>query len=132
MAGNNLFGADIAGQLNKAMAASFLPCVLIKVTEGGRDAANPAAGKSTSEASHSCRGFLDKYQAGQFRQGFTEAGGTLVKEGTRKALILGNSLPNGIVPEPQDKFTVEGTTFIIVNVTRDPDKATYEMELKGS
>lgn len=123
--GNKLFGKDIAGVLASKLGPLLLGFTLIKVTSGARDAADPSAGTSPTEASHACRGILEDYRDGQYDE-------TIIKRGDRKALILGDTLPTGVVPEPSDKVTAEGRGFVIVGVTRDPDGATYTCQLRGA
>src|SRR5690349_22719426 len=40
--------------------------------------------------------------------------GTIIKRGDRKALILGDTLPNNVVPEPNDEVKAEGSVFTVV------------------
>lgn len=122
--GNNLFGADIAGKLAKALGPGLLPMTLIKVVPGTRTPTDPSAGTNPTRRSFPCRGILDTYKLGQID-------GTIIKHGDRKALILGGTLPKGVSPEPNDEVKIEGSTFTVCNpVERDPDAASYLCQVR--
>jgi len=124
--GNHLFGKDIAGQIAKKLGPGLLPFTLIKVVTGARDAMDPSAGPASTEVPRACRGILEDYRDSQFD-------GTTIKRGDRKALLLGDTIAGGAVPEPSDKLTAEGRTYIIVGVpARDPDAATYVCQVRGA
>lgn len=117
--GNKLFGEDIAGELAAEMGPLLLPFRLLKKQVGQRAAGNLAGGKPVTFRPFSCRGILETYQGSRF-------GETTIIRGTRVALILGDTLPTGVVPEPGDRLVAEGSTFdITAPVERDPDAATY-------
>lgn len=122
--GNNLFGQDIAGQLASNLGP-LLPVVkLLKTVQGTRDPSDPSAGTTPTSRTFNGRGIQDSYRTSQIDE-------TIIKQGDRKVLILGDSLPNGIVPEPGDKVESEGTEFTVVAVERDPDAATYTCQVRG-
>lgn len=122
--GNNLFNQDIAGQLNKHMGPLLPTMRLLKIVPGSRDATDPTAGTSPVTRPFYCKGILDSYRASQIDE-------TIVKQGDRIAMILGDSLPMGVVPEPNDKVEAEGRKFTVVAVERDPDAATYSCQVRG-
>lgn len=119
----NIFNANIASIVNKALGSLVFDQVLIKAskTEDPDDSTKII----TVETPHSCKGFIDAYED-------EWVNGTTVKVKDRKIVILGDSLATGIVPEPGDKITAEGTTWTIVKdgVKRDPAAATYECQSK--
>lgn len=119
----NIFGADIAGIINSALGPLVFDQVLIKTTSV-RDPVNKTKRVKT-KTSHACKGFIDTYED-QFLSG------TLVHDTDRKIVIIGNSLPTGIIPKPGDEITAEGITFTIADkgVVRDPAGATYECRAK--
>src|SRR5690349_17149598 len=121
--GNNLFNANISGQLAKAMGPLLAPMTLVKVVPGTRSNSDPSAGTNPTRRSFSCRGILDTYRTSQFD-------GTIIKRGDRKALILGDTLPNNVVPEPNDEVKAEGSVFTVVAVERDPDAAAYTCQVR--
>lgn len=123
--GNNLFNADIAGKLAKALGPKLLPMSLSKVTPGTRSPTDPSAGTNPATRSYPCRGILESYRDSQFD-------GTIIQRGDRKALILGGTLPTGIIPTSGDAVSAEGSVFKVVAVDRDPDAATYTCQVRGA
>lgn len=123
--GNKLFGKDIAGVINAKLGPLLLPLTFVKVVSGARDPANPSAEAPKSQTSYPCRGILDSYRDSQYDE-------TIIKRGDRKALILGDSLPTGIIPQPSDKVVAEGRVYNVVGVDRDPDAATYTLQVRGA
>jgi hypothetical protein len=119
----NIFKKDIAGKINKKLGPLVFDLTLHVVTEGTRGA-NLTGGTNPTETDHAGRGFVDDYRN-------TEIDGTIIQIGDRKTVILGASLPAGVVPKVQDKVTIEGTKRTIVFVKRDPAGATYECASRG-
>jgi len=123
--GNNLFNADIAGKLAKALGPKLLPFVLRKVTPGTRSTSDPSAGTNPTTRNYPCRGILESYRDSQFD-------GTIIQRGDRKALLLGGTLPTGTFPTSGDVVVAEGSEFKVVAVDRDPDAATYSCQIRGA
>ena len=121
----NLFGLDIAGIVNDSIAAAggVLDAVLIKVTSGTRTVGVLTGGLNPTEASYACKGFIDNYAARQYDN-------ELILQGDRKITLLGASIAGAQVPSIADKVTIEGTTWNIVGVVRDPAAATYECQAR--
>ena len=117
----NIFGADIAGEINKALGPLVFSVTLIRATGGSRTSANLTEKKQTT-STVTGKGFVDDYDARLID-------GTIIKRGDRKVVILGDSL-GGVVPVPNDQTTIEGETKTIINVTRDPAGATYECQVR--
>lgn len=120
----SLFGVDIASEINQAMGQGLLPVTLTKATTGTRTTGSLTSGTVPSTDDYTGRGFLSDYKDRQIN-------GTSVLTGDRKVSILGASLPTGIVPAAADKVTIEGSTFNIVNVKRDPAAAMYTCQVRG-
>jgi len=116
-----LFGLDIAGIVDGAIqqAGGVLTGTLIKVDKGGRTAGNITGGKSETETPYSCRGFIDDRELSRRES-------TLVQKTGRIISILGASLPDGIEPDSDDQVTMEGQTYEILAVKRDPAAAVFE------
>lgn len=113
-----LFGIDIAGLVHDNISDGVLPATLIKVTEGERDPNNLAGGLNSTETSYSARGFIDSYNDNQINN-------TTVLRSDRRITLIGNSIQGRQIPNTDDKITIEGSTYDIVNVQRDPAAATY-------
>lgn len=117
--GNKLFGVDIAKIIKDEIGPGVLPATLIKVTPGTRSASDPTAGTSPTQQSFSCRGFIDT-------QALRNIDGTLVEDGTKKIVLIGDTIDGGnTAPDTGDQITIEGTTYSIERVNRDPAAATY-------
>ena len=117
--GNNLFGANISGALASELGPLLPKVKLLKKSVSARTAGSLTSGRSTSYRGYTCRGILEAYDDTRFG-GITET-----KAGDRVILILGDTLPRGVVPTVDDRMEAEGSTFSIVGVSRDPDAATY-------
>lgn len=117
----NIFGADISGQIARALGPLVFEQTLIKVTEN-RDQTDPT-NMIPIETPFICRGFIDVYKDDQ-------VDGTLVLSSDRKIVIIGDTIENNEKPEPGDKIIAEGKTYIIVpnGIKRDPAGATYECQ----
>lgn len=117
MAGNKLFGVDIAAIVDKAMSAGLLPVTLTHITPGTRGA-DSTAGTQPTETTHAARGIVDDYSRG-------EIDGTMIVFGDKKILLIGDSISPTAEPESGDRIEIEGSTYSIIHVKRDPAKATY-------
>lgn len=121
----NIFGEDIAGKIYQALKNKVFDITLTKVELGTRTPGSLTSGTNPTETAHTVKGFVDEYQD-------RHIDGTLIQRGDRKIVILGGSLPSGVVPEPSDKITAEGETRAIVEdgVKRDPAGATYLCQVR--
>lgn len=122
----DLFGLDIAGIVASAIdsAGGLLAVTLTKMTPGTRNPLDPTAGTNPTSTPYTCEGVISDYANRQID-------GTLVKTGDRQVLILGATLPAGIVPGPNDHVTIEGLPYDVVRVTRDPAAAAYTLQVRG-
>lgn len=121
MMGNNLFGVNISGIINSAIGPGVLDATLLKRTPGSRTPGDVTSGTNPTEAPFAAKGFTDDYTDRQID-------GTNVLIGDRKITLLGDSIAGLTIPEPGDRVTIEGQTWTIVDVDRDPDAATYECQ----
>lgn len=121
----DIFKADIAGKINKALGNLVFDLTLTKVETGTRTPGALTGGTNPTETGHTVKGFVDEYKDYQID-------GTLIQRGDRKVVILGGSLSSGVIPEPGDKITAEGQTRTIVEdgVKRDPAGATYTCQVR--
>lgn len=115
--GNNLFGANISGILAKALGPSFLAATLTKVTPGTRGS-DLTAGTQPTSTGYAAKGIVSDYT-------LREIDGTSVLTQDKKILLLGDTIASGQVPSVGDRVTIEGKSYRVINVTRDPDAATY-------
>jgi hypothetical protein len=118
----DIFGEDIAGQINRELGPLVFDVTLSSVTGGIRSTTNLTS-KTSTKTNYVGKGFVDDYEDRYID-------GTIIRRGDRKVIILGASLPSGVVPKPTDQTIIEGETKTIVNVTRDPAGATYECQVR--
>ncbi len=118
-----LFGTDIAGEIQRAFAGQLVPLTFTSRTPGTRTTGALTAGTNPTETSGAGEGIIDDYQE-------REIDGTRVETGDKKILIIGNTiLP--LVPKPGDDVTIEGATYRVVRVGRDPAAATYTCQVRN-
>lgn len=123
--GNRILSTDIAGLLKKHLGPLLLPVVLIKQVAGARDDTELTAGQAISPRRYPCRGITESYELRQID-------GTTVQTGDKKILILGDTLPRGVIPEANDRVICERIEYVIQGVPeRDPDAATYVCQGRG-
>lgn len=118
--GTKIAGVDVAKLVAKTIGPKIPTATLIKVTPGARaDAA--AGGVTHTKRSFPCRALVSDFSIQEKAQG-------LVQDTDVKVLILAASLPEGIVPAPNDRIRVRGAEFVISGPTAvvgDPAEATY-------
>lgn len=113
----SLFGINIAGLVNQAMGSGVLPATLRRVIEQSRGL-DPTAGRAPVNVDYPCRGFVQDYSE-------REVDESLIKQGDRRVLLLGASLPANVYPDSNDIVLIENDEYHIMAVTRDPASATW-------
>ena len=120
------FGVDIAAEVLSALGPGVPAVTLVSRSLGAEDPLDLSAGQPIVETLHVCKGFIDTYDSRRM------GGNTVISEGTRVIVILGDSLPSGVIPQDEDRVIAEGTTFHITGpIVRDPAGATYVAEARG-
>jgi hypothetical protein len=116
--GNRLFGVDVAGLVARHVGPGVLPVVLTEPKRAGRDPLNPSGGKQAlPPALHNARGFWED---------FTGLVPPDVLAGDRKAVLIGDTLPAGVVPAKGWMVSIEGKTLRVERLlSRDPAAALY-------
>lgn len=121
---NNLFGVDLAGIIHQAISPGVLAATLVKRTPGTRTVGALTGGTNATSTSYACRGFVDTYSHFQIASG-------LVKAQDKKVVLIGKSISSGTVsPTPGDQVTIEGATYEVVAVERDPAGATFTVQAR--
>lgn len=120
--GIKLAGVDVSGIIKKEIGDKVLTdpvhdVVLTSIVAGTRTG-NLTGGTNPVETSHTCKGFIDS-------QNRKSIGGTLVEDGDIVVVLIGDSISPAVVPKGQDKITIEGSTYRIKGLDRDPAAATY-------
>lgn len=116
--GNELFGVDIAGIVADNVGPAVLPVSLSKPVRGARQPGNLTGGLEPQEpVVYTAQGFYDD---------ITGTPPPDFKVNDRKAVIIGDTLPAGVVPEKDWEITIEGITLTIERLlSRDPAAAVY-------
>lgn len=117
MASNKLFGVDIQAEIGKAFGGQLVPLTLHSVTPGTRNPSDPTAGTAPTTVDVTSEGIVDSYRESQID-------GSLIQQGDKQILILGQPLGD-VVPKPSDRVTIEGRSYSLIRVERDPAVATY-------
>lgn len=120
----DLFGLDIAGIVADAIGPGVLDATLTKEVAGNRTEGSLTGGMNAVPTNYGCRGFVDDYSASQID-------GTLIRENDHKVTLLGGTLPSGVIPQQGDEILIEGTTYEVIKVKRDPAAATYTCQARS-
>ena len=118
---SDLFGFNVADVLAQSIGSRFLPATLNKKTQGAR--ATSTSGPVETTKAHETRGYTSNYDENL-------RGGTLVKEGDVRVVLLASELM--VIPEPNDTIDIEGETHYIIGVVTDSAKATYICQCRRS
>jgi hypothetical protein len=121
----DLFGADICGAIFDALGDSMLAATLTRTTPGTRAGGALTGGQTVSPTTtvYDCRGMCEDYTT-------REIDGTNVRQGDRKIMLLGGSLPDDVDPQPGDVIAIEGASWKVVRVERDPAGATFSCQAR--
>ncbi len=119
------FGVSISKEILDALGPGIPKATLLSRSLGAEDPTDLTAGRPIVETPHDCLAFIDTYDSRRM-------GESVIKQGTRVILIIGDSLPTGVIPENEDRIIAEGSTFHLTGPTvRDPAAATYIVEVRG-
>lgn len=117
-------GVDIAKLIDENLSPRLLDATLVKVTAGTRTPGSLTAGTNSTTVNHACKGFIEDYKSDR-------VDGTVIQFGDRMVILVANSISSGTVePVGQDQVIIEGDTYRIVNVERDPAAATYTCQAR--
>lgn len=127
-AGNDLFGADIAGQIAAELGPLLLPGTLTKEHATGRPFDSQTAGLDPTPGVHAFKGMFWQQTSHELGQGLLRMLGQDTLNATERGavLILGGTITPAGEPEVNDLVEIEGAKYRITRIAdRDPDKATY-------
>ena len=119
----DLFGLDIKGIVADALSGQLVSGTLTEVQVGVR-AADSTEGRAQVAVDHAFEGIIDDYTD-------REIFGTSIEAGDRRVLIITGLLATAVVPEPNWRVTIEGSTYRVIAVKRDPAEATYTLQVRG-
>lgn len=123
--GNELFGIDIAGIVADQIGPGVLDVLLTEPVRGARDFSNLTGGRAPlPAATFKARGFWEDFTG-------TPPPGVTILPDDRKAVILGDTIEAGAVPERGWHVTIEGVKLVIVKkLNRDPAAAVYTFQCR--
>lgn len=124
--GNDLFGIDVAKIVGDSFKGQLLSATLKQYTVGTPTPGQLTGGTNPTETVYTgIDGFVDEYNESQID-------GSSVKQGDRKVVLIGESLPAGVIPSEGDRIDIESfTDLLVVAVKRDPAAATYSCQVRG-
>lgn len=121
-----LSGVDVAKIIGtevgqKMLADTVFDATLTKVSAGTRTPGNLTGGTNPTSTAYPCKGFIDTKRRDRI-------GGTMVEDGDVVIVLIGNTISSGtVVPEVNDQVALEGTTYRIRALDRDPVAATFTL-----
>ena len=124
--GNKLFGVDIAGLVHEHISLGVLPAILRTYSTQPAQGSTLLSPPNKEPTNNDCRGFVET-----FEQDIDEVNGEPVQEDDRMIVLIGDSLPAGIIPKKNDEIDIEGLTFKVLSIAdRDPAAATYTLHAR--
>jgi hypothetical protein len=114
------FLASLPGVFAGALGFMFSDATLTQIAPTASDG---RGGFSEAPTDHACKAIVETYK--DFAR--VAAG---IPATDRKVIVLGASLPSGIIPAAGNRITVEGVVRQVIAVGRDPAAATYELQAR--
>lgn len=122
--GNELFGIDIAGIVAEEIGPGLLDVVFTNYQLGNRTAGDLSAGRAKTPTSYSCKGFWESYPTRLID-------GEIILQTDRRAVLIGDTMPAGVIPKEGTQITIEGKTLAVVRLeSRDPAAAVYVFQCR--
>lgn len=113
---------DIPTIIGDAIPAAGLTrdAVLTKLTEGASAPGQTSGSGNPTSTTYTAQGIVVSLNTLQLA-------GTLIEGVDIAVRLLGATISGGVVPEPNDRITIEGATYVIVpkGVDRGATRATY-------
>lgn len=118
--GNEIYGVDIAGIIADVFDGELLDATVTRFTRGARDPNKLTAGRPLVPTEYpGITGFWEDFKG-------TPPPGVTVLLNDRKAVLIGDTIPPGGIPERFDMITMEGQSLYVQGVlSRDPAGAVY-------
>lgn len=117
---------DIAQIVGDAIPAAGLTrdAVLTKLVDQVSAPGDASGSGNPIATTFAAQGIVSDYTAFELQN-------TLIKTGDRKVKLLATTIAGGAVPEPQDRITIEGATYVVVDVRRDAASAIYTAQCRA-
>ena len=123
---NDMFGIDLAREIDQAFISAGgtgdVGAVLESITPGVGTDADPNL-LATTSTFHTARGFIDDYDDNKIDE-------TIIRKGDRRVFLFGASITPPIAPKTNDKVEIEGDTYNVERVKRDPAGAGYVLQAR--
>lgn len=120
---SELFGIDIESLVTDALQGQLIPLTLTRTVISDYDSDTDT--QTSTEETFTSEGIVEEYEDRLIAEGVVQAN-------DRKILILAGPLGTtpspGSSDNPPDDITIEGETFTVVDVDRDPAGATYTVQ----
>lgn len=117
--GNKLFGVDIAGIVARQIGPGLMPVQITRMISGARDPADLTAGRARTPQTFAARGVWEDLPR-------TPPPGVTFELNDRIALLIGDTIEEGGVPQRNDAIQIEGLKLWVVQlIERDPAAAAY-------
>lgn len=121
--GNDLFGIDIAGIVFDNFDGQLFDVLIERYARGEREANNLTGGRAVTPSTFAAQGFWEDFTS--------TPPGVEIELNDRKAVLIGDSIESGGIPERLDAITIEGQTLYVERqLSRDPAAATYVFHCK--
>ncbi len=123
--GTPLFGIDISGLVAQHIGPGVLPALITKPARGARQPGNLTGGKAALPSEQfECRGFWDDFK------GLAPPGVTVLM-GDRKAVLIGDTIPEGATPGHGWQITIAGQTlYVEAQIGEDPASAVLTFQCR--
>lgn len=127
--GNELFGTDIAGIIADVMGDALPGVTITRLVKGDRDPDNLTGGRvDQPPVTFDCTGFWEDFSG-------TPPPGVTVETNDRIAVLIGDTVPNGGLPQVDDAITVhedigDSTLYMVQLINRDPAAAVYRYQCR--
>ena len=110
---------SLAATIGRAMSFLFLDATLARDVAG--TITDPADPPVPTEVTYTCKAIVETYDE-RFRLDGT------VKSNERKMLILASTL--AVTPAPNDRITIRGQSYTVIDAMTDPALATWELKVR--
>lgn len=114
---------NVANLVAKNFSKIMIRVTLTKRVPGVRSSTAPSQGAPLSTATFVGKGFVEDYEENRID-------GDSIRVGDRRIMILANTM-KGVTPNPQDIVNIEGRSYHVISVKRDPADATWSMQARG-
>src|SRR3990167_4445684 len=113
-----IFGVDLPAVFAGTFRGQTQSATLIRIEPGTRTSGALTAGTNPTSTSYTAEGLVEFYTA-------KEVDGDRIKVGDRKIALFGSTIEGAQVPEPNDQITIDGSTYLVVDVGYDYAAAIY-------